>query len=204
MTKRKTKRQLLQKQTQHEPIVGVAWYTPEQWDLLKALAVDAEAMDDTHKDWLKNATGHVRWLKEQGFQVVEVPIDINEWVIWCQENGKALDGAARSEFAAQKVSERSASSAPGQYVSRQIKPRRNPIPFLDTLETLFEAERDKSIPPLYPFDRNLNTIRLPREIEAHLQHLARTGNKIEAVKQVTKLTGAGLRIAKDYVDSLIP
>lgn len=96
------------------------------------------------------------------------------------------------------------SSTAGQYVSRQIKPRRNPIPFLDTLETLFEAERDKSIPPLYPFDKNLNTIRLPREIEAHLQHLARTGNKIEAVKQVTKLTGAGLRIAKDYVDSLIP
>lgn len=78
MTKRKTKRQLLQKQTQHEPIVGVAWYTPEQWDLLKALAIDAEAMDDTHKDWLKNATDRVRWLKEQGFQVVEVPIDINE------------------------------------------------------------------------------------------------------------------------------
>jgi hypothetical protein len=75
---------------------------------------------------------------------------------------------------------------------------------LDTLESLFEAERDTSIPPPFPFDRDRNTIRLPQEIEAHLQQLARTGQKVEAIKQVTKLTGAGLRLAKDYVDGLIP
>jgi hypothetical protein len=139
------------------------------------------------------------------FQVVEMPIDIDEWVAWCQANGKALNGAARSEFASYKLSEGvGASSSSGQYVSRQIKPRRNPIPFLDMLETAFEAERDKSIPPLYPFDKTLNIIRLPREVEVHLRQLARTGQKIEAVKLVTKLTGAGLRVAKDYVDGLIP
>ena len=139
-----------------------------------------------------------------GFHVVKVPLDVDEWVAWCQENGKALDGAARSEFTAQRVSEKyEASSSPSQYVSRQIEPRPNPLPFLDTLETLFEAERDTSVPPPYPFDSDRNTIRLPREIEAHLQQLARTGHKVETVKQVTKLTGAGLRVAKDYVDSLI-
>lgn len=205
MTKRKKKQPLSPKRTQPGPVVGVAWYTPEQWERLKLVAADSEALDETHKDWLKNATGQVRWLKQQGFQVVRVPIEVDEWVAWCQQNGKALDGAARSEFTAQTVSGRSkGSSSPSQYVSRQIKPRRNPIPLLDTLETLFEAERDKSFPPPYPCDSDLNTIRLPREIEAHLQQLARTGHKIEAVKQVTKLTGAGLRLAKDYVDSLIP
>ena len=204
MTKRKKKRPLSRKRTQRKPILGVAWYTSEQWDRLKVLADDPEAMDDTHNDWLQNATGHVRGLKQQGFQVVKVPLDVGEWVAWCKKNGKELNGAARSEFTSQKVSERfETSSPPSQFVSRQIKPRPNPIPFLDTLETLFEAERDQSIPPPYPFDRDLNTIRLPREIEAHLQHLARTGHRIEAVKQVTKLTGAGLRVAKDYVDSLI-
>ena len=135
---------------------------------------------------------------------MKVPLDVDAWVAWCQKHGKALDGAARSEFTSQKVSEKSgASSPPSQFVSRQIKPRQNPIPFLDTLETLFEAERDKSIPPPYPYDSDLNAIRLPKEVEDHLRQLARTGHKIEAVKQVTKLTGAGLRMAKDYVDSLI-
>jgi hypothetical protein len=71
----KKKRPLSRKRTQHGPIVGIAWYTPEQWERLKLLADDAETLDDTHKDWLKNATGHVRGLKRQGFQVVKVPLD---------------------------------------------------------------------------------------------------------------------------------
>lgn len=71
-------------------------------------------------------------------------------------------------------------------------------------EPLFEAERDRSLPPPYSFDRDSNTIRLPQEVEAHFQQLARTGRKIQAIRQVTHLTGAGLRVVKDYVDSLIP
>jgi len=82
----------------------VAWDTPEQWKRLKSLAADADALDDTHQAWLKNASGHVRRLKQQGFEVVKVPIDVEEWVAWCQKNGKALDGAARSEFTSRKVS----------------------------------------------------------------------------------------------------
>lgn len=71
-------------------------------------------------------------------------------------------------------------------------------------ETAFEAERDKSIPPLYPFDKTLHTIRLSREVEAHLRQLAQTGQKIEAVKLVPVSLVTSLRVAKDYVDSLIP
>jgi ribosomal protein L7/L12 len=40
-------------------------------------------------------------------------------------------------------------------------------------------------------------------VEDHLRELVRTGQKIEAVKQVTRLTGASLRVAKDYVDGLV-
>jgi hypothetical protein len=106
MVKRKKKQSLSRKRTTQGLIVGVAWYTPEQWDRLKSLAVDAAALDDTYQDWLKNATVNLRRLKQQGYQVVKVPLEINEWVAWCQENDKALDGAARSAFTAQKVSER--------------------------------------------------------------------------------------------------
>jgi len=34
--------------------------------------------------------------------------------------------------------------------------------------------------------------------------LVLTGQGVEAVKRVTELTGAGLRVSKDYVDSLAP
>ena len=130
-------------------------------------------------------------------------MDVEEWVAWCKENNKALDGSARSEFTAQKTPEMvSNASTPSQFVSRKIKSRSNPTPFLDTLEAMFEKERKQSITPPFPFDKEQNIIRLPPEVERHLQKLVRSGNKKEAMEQVTKLTGAGLRLAKDYVDGL--
>ena len=57
--------------------------------------------------------------------------------------------------------------------------------------------------PAYPFDPKTNTIHLPPEIDKELKSLLQAGHKIAAVKRVTELTGAGLRISKDYVDDLM-
>jgi ribosomal protein L7/L12 len=43
---------------------------------------------------------------------------------------------------------------------------------------------------------------LPAEIERELRRLVSTGKKVEAMQRVLSLTGAGLRVAKDYVDKL--
>lgn len=69
------------------------------------------------------------------------------------------------------------------------------------LEKLFQLTRKKVV-PTYPYNKQANTITLPAEIEKELRRLSSDGNKVEAIKQVTRLTGAGLRLAKDYVDSL--
>jgi len=73
--------------------------------------------------------------------------------------------------------------------------------FLKSLEDAFERTRKKTV-PLYPYNKQTNTITLPPEIENTLRKLVLTGDKIEAVKRVTELTGAGLRVSKDYVDDL--
>lgn len=204
MTKRKKKRPLSRKRQDRKPLVGIAWYTPEQFERLKEVADDPDAMDDTHNEWLINATNTMRRLKKEGHQVKKVPLDIDEWVAWCQQHDKPLTRASRSQYTSEKASEGAGiTSLSGQYVSRQIKLCPNPSPFLDQLETPFEAERDKSSPPPYPFDPNRNVIRLPKEVVDDLRRLIRTGQKIEAVKQVAKLTGAGLRVAKDYADRLV-
>ena len=70
------------------------------------------------------------------------------------------------------------------------------------LEKAFDLTRKKVTPP-YPYDKRTNTIRLPPDVEHELFHLAASGDKIEAVKRVTRLTGAGLRLSKDYVDALL-
>jgi len=74
--------------------------------------------------------------------------------------------------------------------------------FLANLDEVFQKTREKTV-PVYPYNRQTNTIVLPAEIEKTLRNLVLTGNKIEAVKRVTQLTGAGLRVSKDYVDGLV-
>jgi ribosomal protein L7/L12 len=73
--------------------------------------------------------------------------------------------------------------------------------FLKSLEDSFERTRKKTV-ALYPYNKQTNTIILPPEIEKTLRQLVLTGDKVEAVKRVIELTGAGLRVSKDYVDSL--
>ena len=69
------------------------------------------------------------------------------------------------------------------------------------LDWLFDRTRPKIDPP-YPYDRNTKTIVLPAAIEAELRQLVAAGNTVAAVKRVTRLTGAGLRVSKAYVDHL--
>lgn len=80
------------------------------------------------------------------------------------------------------------------------KKRHEPL-ILDLLERAFTQTR-KQVKPTFPYDQTTNTIRLPRHVEQELRQLVLVGNKVEAVKRVAYLTGAGLRVSKDYVDRL--
>jgi hypothetical protein len=81
------------------------------------------------------------------------------------------------------------------------RPKRAEPPILAMLEEAFAKYR-KKIKPLFPYDAKTGVIRLPPNIEEELRHWVLTGKPVEAVKRVTELTGAGLRVSKDYVDSL--
>ena len=82
------------------------------------------------------------------------------------------------------------------------RPKRAEPPILAMLEEAFAKFRKKVKPP-FPYDAKTQVIRLPHTIEAELRHLILTGKKVEAFRLVTELTGAGLRVSKDYVDSLV-
>jgi ribosomal protein L7/L12 len=91
----------------------------------------------------------------------------------------------------------------GKFVTRKVAQRENSHPLLDKLEQLFELQRAPNPAPPYPYNEKQNLIRIPEEIEQQLRKLVQSGQKVEAIKQVIELTGAGLRVSKDYVDSLI-
>ncbi len=56
--------------------------------------------------------------------------------------------------------------------------------------------------PTYPYDPVTGQILLPDPIKEELRRMIARGEKIEAMKRVLELTGAGLKISKDYVDEL--
>lgn len=58
-------------------------------------------------------------------------------------------------------------------------------------------------PPPFPVDPGTGAIHLPSALIHELFHLVRDGNRIEAVRRVRELTGAGERKARAYVDTLL-
>ena len=80
--------------------------------------------------------------------------------------------------------------------------RKNPIFILDILEKLYECRRPK-IKAKYPYNRETDTIHLPPEVIVELKEFLAIGEKPKALKRVAELTGASLRISKDYVDDLL-
>lgn len=60
---------------------------------------------------------------------------------------------------------------------------------------------DEKSAPLYPYNEKVG-IRLPDSIEREIKALVKSGRKIQAVQRVLQLTGAGLKVSKDYVDKL--
>jgi hypothetical protein len=83
--------------------VGIAWYRPWEWQRLRELAPDPGVMLDTHAEWLEVASKHLADMKQQGFLVVKVDIDVEELAAWCRQRGLPMNGAARSKFTALKV-----------------------------------------------------------------------------------------------------
>ena len=74
--------------------------------------------------------------------------------------------------------------------------------FLWGLDKLYQATR-KRIEPKYPYDESTSTITLPKNIEKEIYWMAVQEGKPKAVKNVTELTGATLRISKNYVDYIL-
>ncbi len=82
------------------------------------------------------------------------------------------------------------------YMPKKFEP-----PILKALDELYEKTR-KKVAPLYPVNKNTGKIELPDDVIADLKFFLLVGNKFAAVKRVAELTGAGLRMSKDFVDGL--
>ena len=100
-------RRLRAKKALREDIaVGVAWYTEEQWALVKASAADPSNLEPTYAEWVKMAEEALREIRRGVRHVEKIQIDAGELAAWCLVHGKPNDSSARAEFASHKTKER--------------------------------------------------------------------------------------------------
>ena len=83
--------------------IGLAWYSREAWERLRAIADDREKLDDSFEEWERSALQAIGDLASVGRQVRKVPIDVDAYVTWCRECGCRLDSASRAEYVTQQL-----------------------------------------------------------------------------------------------------
>jgi hypothetical protein len=83
-----------------ETVVGVAWYSEQDWTRLRLICSDPEEMDDSYAEWRAAAEKTIGDLAKLGRSAEKVDIDIDEFLRWCRLHGRKTDKASRAEFTA--------------------------------------------------------------------------------------------------------
>lgn len=86
-------------------VMGVAWYRPDQWDLLLEISSDRAELESTYDEWKAVAEENLRNIAQHGYKLCKVEIDVEELLIWCNSQNRAVDGDARTEFTVIKLRE---------------------------------------------------------------------------------------------------
>jgi hypothetical protein len=103
MSKRKNRKQ--ESFETVDVILGVSWYTREQYDRLLELADDRDNLEDTYDEWQASAEKMMVKLSKPGVLPRKVHINVEELVAWCKAHNRPINGAARTMFVADKVDE---------------------------------------------------------------------------------------------------
>ena len=103
MSMRKRRRQKVR--DTNKMVMGVAWYRRDQWDRLLEISSDRAELEDTYDEWKAVAEENLGNLAKHGYKLRKVEIDVEELLIWCNSQNRAVDGDARSEFTVVKLRE---------------------------------------------------------------------------------------------------
>jgi hypothetical protein len=97
---------LRRKKVPRQPsILGVCWYTEEEWIKIKAEAVDPERFEATYQEWESMAIEALENLQKTGLSPMKVIVLADEFRQWCKIHGKENSAPSRSAFVAELLTE---------------------------------------------------------------------------------------------------
>jgi hypothetical protein len=107
MKKRSLMDRLRAKKAQRlETVVGVCWYTPEEWERVKATATDPDIFEESFSDWEIMANESFDLVRAAYPDTVKVFVSADEFLAWCIGTGKVNNSDARTEFVSELLRKR--------------------------------------------------------------------------------------------------
>jgi len=86
---------------EEEILIPVGWYEAHQWQRLEEIAPDVKRIWQSYEEWMTVAVRKLSAPPLGGKRYVKVPIDVEQLLQWCQQQGRAVDAHARAEYAAE-------------------------------------------------------------------------------------------------------
>lgn len=86
--------------------IGIAWFTPESYQRLLAIAADRAELPETFEAWERRVTERFERRVAAGQPLEKVLIDVDRLAAFCHELGCPVDVMARSAFTAITLGER--------------------------------------------------------------------------------------------------
>ncbi len=96
----------LRPKTQRQVVVGVTWYTEDEWHLVKGAADDPERFEQTYADWLAMAEESSKSMLAAGIVARPITIVASELLAWCLAHGKPNNATSRAEYVSHVQAER--------------------------------------------------------------------------------------------------
>ena len=84
-------------------MVGVGWYTQMQWQKLQTVAVNSKILEESYDEWVEVFIAGCSMLEKAGIKTVKIPLNVDELVQWCEQNGLPVDADARSKYVTDKL-----------------------------------------------------------------------------------------------------
>lgn len=84
-------------------VIGLAWYTEQNWQRVKEAALDKEDFDDTFLDWESGALAAWADFSQRGLNIVRWNVDADSLLAWCEKMNRPPSRKSIVEFVAHSL-----------------------------------------------------------------------------------------------------
>jgi hypothetical protein len=84
-------------------VVGVSWYSEDEWAKVKSFAADPDVFEASFDEWLAMAESALGQLTSMGIVPTKVFIEAQAFKEWCARKSMPNNAQSRSEYVSERI-----------------------------------------------------------------------------------------------------